>query len=129
MQKFMSIHTTLYFTAGGDAKVVYNIGGGSPQTVTLEFDDALDDYGTLSKDRTSYPQGANVHITISDNWLNVDPTDEDSWTFGSNSTNSTTVYQAFDENGVAAGAGIAGGTTNIQARLKQLLMPEILVYF
>jgi len=92
------------FTAGGDAKIVYNIGGGSPQTVTLEFDDALDDWATLTSDRSSYPQGADVHITISDNWLNVDPTDEDSWTFGTNATNSTTVYQAFDENGQGAGA-------------------------
>jgi hypothetical protein len=102
------------FTAGGDAKVVYNIGGGSPQTVTLEFDDALDDWATLSKDRSSYPQGSDVHITISDNWLNVDPTDEDSWTFGTNATNSTTVYQAFDENGAGAGTTLREGTPNLQ---------------
>src|SRR3990172_6603966 len=108
------------FTAGGDAKIVYNIGGGSPQTVTLEFDDSLDDYGTLSKDRTSYPQGADVHITISDNWLNVDPTDEDSWSFGANATNSTTVYQAFTENGVGAGTTVAGGIRNIQPGLSTI---------
>src|SRR3990172_10621952 len=105
------------FTAGGDAKVVYNIGGGSPQTVTIEFDDALDDHATLSKDRASYPQGADVHFTISDNFLNVDPTDEDSWTFGSNSTNSTTVYQAFDENGAADGSATANGTPDLQVNL------------
>src|SRR3972149_5048376 len=51
------------FTAGGDAKIVYNIGGGSPQSVTLEFDDALDDWATLAKDRASYPRGADVHVT------------------------------------------------------------------
>ena len=102
------------FTAGGNAKIQYNIGGGSPQTVTLEFDDALEDYGMVSTDRTSYPQSANVHITISDNWLNVDPTDEDSWSFGTNSTNSTTVYQAFDENGVADSTAVAGATADIQ---------------
>ncbi|HXV66597.1 MAG TPA: hypothetical protein VD731_05195 [Nitrosopumilaceae archaeon] len=105
------------FTAGGDAKIVYNIGGGSPQTVTLKFEDSLDDYGKLTKDRTSYPQGADVHLTISDNWLNVDPTDEDSWSFGTNSTNSTTVYQAFDENGQGAGVTVAGGIRNIQPGL------------
>src|SRR3989337_1906162 len=92
------------FTAGGDAKIVYNIGGGSPQTVTLEFDDALDDHAKSAKDRTNYPQGADVHFTISDNWLNVDPTDEDSWTFGANVTNSSTVYQAYDENGALQSA-------------------------
>jgi len=105
------------FTAGGDAKIVYNIGGGSPQTVTLEFDDALDDHATFTKDRASYPQGADVHFTISDNFLNVDPTDEDSWTFGSNSTNSTTVYQAFDENGANAGIDQPLGTPNLQPDL------------
>src|SRR3990172_2985298 len=103
------------FTAGGDAKVVYNIGGGSPQTVTIEFDDSLDDHATMTKDRTSYPQGADVHFTISDNWLNVDPTDEDSWTFGANVTNSSTVYQAYDENGAGAGANVREGTPDIQA--------------
>jgi hypothetical protein len=105
------------FTAGGDAKIVYNIGGGSPQTVTLEFDDALDDHATQSADRASYAAGSDVHLTISDNWLNVDPTDEDSWTFGANSTNSSTVYQAFDENGASAGAGVAfaSGSPNLQA--------------
>lgn len=105
------------FTAGGDAKIVYNIGGGSPQTVTLEFDDSLDDWATLSKDRASYPQGADLHMTISDNWLNVDPTDEDSWTFGANVTNTTTVYQAYDENGALAGAKVTGGTPDLIGNL------------
>jgi len=105
------------FTAGGDAQIKYNIGGGSPQTVTLEFDDALDDWATLTSDRSSYPTGADVHLTVSDNWLNVDPTDEDSWSFGSNSTNSTTVYQAFDENGANAGIAVPLGTRNIQPGL------------
>jgi hypothetical protein len=112
------------FTPGGDAKIVYNIGGGSPQTVTLEFDDSLDSYGTLSKDRTSYTQGADVHITISDNWLNVDPTDEDSWSFGTNGTiATTTVYQAYDENGASAGALVANqplGTNDITAGLASI---------
>src|SRR3989304_4497475 len=108
------------FTAGGDAKIVYNIGGGSPQTVTLEFDDSLDDYGKLTADRTSYPQGAHVHATISDNWLNVDPTDEDSWTFGSNALNGSTVYQAFDENGANAGVAIADGSANLIGNLSTI---------
>src|SRR3990172_8385514 len=85
--------------------------------VTIEFDDALDDHATTAKDRTQYPPGADVHITISDNFLNVDPTDEDSWTFGSNFTNATTVYQAFDENGqFAVPVGTIGKVTpNLQA--------------
>jgi len=102
------------FAFKGDAKIVYNIGGGSPQTVTLVYDNKLEDFGKLTMDRASYPQNANVHLAIGDNFLNVDPTDEDSWTFGSNSTNSTTVYQAFDENGVAL-TGNPKGTPDIQA--------------
>jgi hypothetical protein len=108
------------FTPGGDAKIVYNIGGGSPQTVTIEFDDALDDHATMTKDRTSYPQGSNVHLTISDNWLNVDPTDEDSWTFGTNVTNTTTVYQAYDENGALAGARVIQGTPDLIGNLSDI---------
>jgi hypothetical protein len=33
------------------------------------------------EDRAKYPQGAQVHFTVEDPWLNIDPTDEDSWTF------------------------------------------------
>ena len=87
------------FATDTDATIVYNIGGGSPQSVSIEFDDDLDDFASLSMDRTSYPPGAHVHFEISDNWLNVDPTDEDSWTFGANATNSSTHYQVYDENG------------------------------
>ena len=31
--------------------------------------------------------------------MNLDPTDEDSWTFGTLPTNATVFYQLFDENG------------------------------
>ncbi|MEM4378825.1 MAG: hypothetical protein QXX85_07585, partial [Candidatus Nitrosotenuis sp.] len=37
--------------------------------------------------------------------LNIDPTDEDSWTFGTKSTNATTFYQVFNEDGQKAGDG------------------------
>jgi heme/copper-type cytochrome/quinol oxidase subunit 1 len=33
-----------------------------------------------------FPTGANVHLTLTDVQLNIDPTDEDSWTWGTNST-------------------------------------------
>ena len=33
--------------------------------------------------------------------MNIDPTDEDSWTFGTLPTNATIYYQLFDENGAA----------------------------
>jgi hypothetical protein len=46
--------------------------------------DTADGYADLSLDRTTYPTDAQVHMTISDIWLNIDPTDEDSWTFATN---------------------------------------------
>src|SRR3990172_2737719 len=91
------------FTAGGDAIIKYNIGGGSPQISTIEFDNSLDDHpksgGTLDRSDGKYPRGASVHGTLNDVLLNIDPTDEDSWTFGSNATNSSTFYQVFNEDG------------------------------
>ena len=38
-------------------------------------------------------------VTIGNNEMNLDPTDEDSWTFGTLPTNATVFYQLFDENG------------------------------
>ena len=50
------------------------------ETVTLAYD-TVEDYAELMLDRTKYPQMAHVHITITDTWLNIDPTSEDVWTF------------------------------------------------
>jgi len=51
---------------------------GSDEVVTLDYNSAdIDDYASLTLDRTSGPQGAEVHITITDNQLNIDPTNED----------------------------------------------------
>ncbi|MBS3926344.1 MAG: hypothetical protein KGZ34_06620 [Nitrosarchaeum sp.] len=80
----------------GNVVVTYNKGGGA-QTTTLTFD-TVDQFANVSLDRSVYPQGAQVHATITDAWLNIDPTDEDSWTFGTFGTVSTN-YQVFNENG------------------------------
>ena len=43
---------------------------------------------------------------MTDVQLNIDPTDEDSWTWGTNATEGTTVfYQLFTENGAADADG------------------------
>ena len=55
--------------------------------MSLEFDDNADG---LSLDRTNYPQGAQVHVTIGDHRLNIDPTKADVWTW--NMANSTAMY-------------------------------------
>ena len=71
------------FSAGGNVIVKYNKGGGS-QTTTLTFDTIPSNLINVASDRTTYPLGAQVDLTMSDPQLNVDPTDEDSWTWGSN---------------------------------------------
>ena len=82
---------------GGNVVIQYNKGGGA-QSTTLTFD-TVDDFAGIELDRTSYPQGADVHATITDPWLNIDPTDEDSWTFATAGDNEAIFYQVFDESG------------------------------
>ena len=104
----------------GNVVVQYNKGGGV-QSTTLTFD-TVSAFAGVDLDRTSYPRLSQVHATITDLWLNIDPTDEDSWTFGTNATDdgSGTYYQVFDENG-----GIASvNSTNIVDSLGSLMCEE-----
>ena len=61
----------------GTIEIQYNKAGGT-QTTTLSFDSNADG---LSLDRTSYPPGAQIHVTIGDHRLNIDPTKADVWTW------------------------------------------------
>ena len=67
------------FVMGSDIDVEYD-NGQDDQVITLTFD-TVEDYAGLSLDRTAYPAGAQVHVTITDTWLDIDPTDDDWWTF------------------------------------------------
>ena len=87
----------------GNVIVQYNKGGGA-QSVTLTFD-TVDNFAGLELDRDEYPSSSQVHATITDLWLNIDPTDEDSWTFGTDPENPAIYYQLFDENGIKKGDG------------------------
>ncbi|MBA4719126.1 MAG: hypothetical protein HRO68_08560 [Nitrosopumilus sp.] len=126
----------------GPVKVLYDKGG-DPQSVTLTFDTVdqlLDDEENavtrVDIDREVYPQGAAVHAIIWDTWLNIDPTDEDSWTFGTNSTylaadtaagdndGASTNYQVFDESGGIQGAGITGGIIDISPVLSTMMIRD-----
>jgi hypothetical protein len=89
----------------GSVVVNYNKGGGT-QSTTLTFD-TVDQFADLESDRTVFPTGANVHLTLTDVQLNIDPTDEDSWTWGTLASNNTVFYQLFDENGATDGDGFA----------------------
>ena len=64
------------YTFPGTIEIQYNKAGGT-QISTLTFDDA--DSPGLSLDRSIYPAGAQVHVTIEDNRLNIDPTSDDIW--------------------------------------------------
>jgi len=81
----------------GNVVIQYNKGGGA-QSTTLTFDTA-DEHAGMDLDRDIYPRDSQVHATITDLWLNIDPTDEDSWTFGTDADSLGTFYQVFDENG------------------------------
>ena len=75
------------FVMGSDIDVEYD-NGQDDQVITLTFD-TVEDYAGLALDRDVHPAGAQVHITITDTWLDIDPTADDSWTF---STDGGTLY-------------------------------------
>ncbi len=83
----------------GNVVVQYNKGGGV-QTATLTFD-TVEGFASSDLDRSVYPLGSEIHATITDLWLNIDPTDEDSWTW--NTADGTAYYQLFNENGARVG--------------------------
>jgi len=88
------------FTPTGSAIIKYTKGG-STQTTTLAFDTMTGKSVTF--DRSLYPNDSVVHFTVTDFQLNIDPTDEDSWTYGSNvrdsTSNRTVYYQLFNQTG------------------------------
>ena len=63
------------FDDDSDIAVVYG-----DETITLHYDADLDDLVTVSTDRANgVPEGGQVHVTVSDFRLNLDPTGEDAW--------------------------------------------------
>ena len=107
----------------GNVIVQYNKGGGV-QSTTLTFD-TVDQFADVELDRAVYPQGSNIHATITDLWLNIDPTDEDSWTFGSLDGSASTNYQVFDENGGRVGdINGTAGVIDISGSLGSLMCED-----
>ena len=107
----------------GNVVVQYNKGGGV-QSTTLTFD-TVDQFAGAELDRAIYPQGSEIHTTITDLWLNIDPTDEDSWTFGALSGSASTNYQVFDENGGRAGdTNGTAGVIDISGSLGNLMCED-----
>ncbi len=118
---FIQLYT---LSEGGNVVITYNKGGGV-QSTTLTFDD-VDEFAGIELDRSSYTPGAPVHATITDLWLNIDPTDEDSWTFGTTGTGEegSTNYQVFNENGAAVGDIVSNTDNNLLTNALDDLMCE-----
>ena len=49
------------------------------ETITLHYEEDLDDLATIRTDRTGVPENGQVHVTVSDFRLNLDPTGADVW--------------------------------------------------
>ncbi|MDE1831188.1 MAG: hypothetical protein KGI02_02330 [Thaumarchaeota archaeon] len=87
---FSSIPTPVtvdYQKAGGD------------QIVTLIFDKIPSNMINAYSNRPDFPPGAEIQGDLIDPQLNIDPTSEDSWTWGISPINNTLYYMAFDRNG------------------------------
>lgn len=87
------------FSFNDNVTILYNKGGGT-QKVVLSYSEIPNI--SLNMDRTGYPKGAEVFVTINDMQLNQDPTSVDSWTFNVNSPKAA-FYQAFTETGADSG--------------------------
>ncbi|HEV2193100.1 MAG TPA: hypothetical protein VGR54_05725 [Nitrosopumilaceae archaeon] len=116
---------------------LYDFGGAQPdtvQTVTIDYNKAGgDQISTLtfariptnlvssSVDRTAYPPNSQVFVTLNDPQLNIDPTEEDSWTWGANATNSTLYYMAFNRNGGLDADGNTAAMQNLIGNLTKFM--------
>ena len=85
-------------------EIQYNKAGGA-QIATLDFDDNADG---LSLDRSHYPLGATVHVTIGDHRLNIDPTSADIWTW--DMTNDNKYYGAVEVDRDIGGSPLDGSS-------------------
>ncbi len=93
-------------------KVVYNKGG-SAQEIDIKYEADMDDFASFDVDRSKYPHEAHVHLKIEDNILNIDPTDEDIWTWTATLDDGAPItdvyYQMFDSEGTPASNVTTGG--------------------
>ena len=86
-------------------EVRYTKGGGA-QTVSLTYETA-EDYASITSDRASgnapisatYPRSAQVHVTLTDTSLDIDPTDVDTWTWSTTPGSEKVYYRVFDDGG------------------------------
>lgn len=98
-----------------DVTIMYNAAGGS-QRVDLKYEPVSNI--SLTLDRDVYPPNSQIHTIIKDFQLNIDPTDNDSWTFNVVSPWGT-FYQAYDNNGQNS-ANTRNGLVNLISSLTNL---------
>ena len=86
---------------------------GGDQIVNLTFDRIPQNLITTTVDRNAYPQNSAVFVQVNDPQLNIDPTEDDSWTWGTSPANNTLYYEAFTRNGILDADNYCGlgGTT------------------
>lgn len=111
------------FSSGGNVVIKYNKGGGT-QTTTLNFNSIPSSLVNALPDRNNYPRGAQIHVTLTDPQLNIDPTDEDSWTWDTNPSNNRLFYQLFDETGAVDADGFPNAAQNIINNLTELMFEK-----
>ncbi len=96
---------------------------GGDQIVNLTFDRIPTSLISSSVDRTAYPVNSQVFVTINDPQLNVDPTEEDSWTWAANATSNKLFYMAFNRNGIAdADGNVTAGKQAMQNLIGNLTL-------
>lgn len=93
---------------------------GSVQSVTLVFDRIPSNMIGIVSNRAYWPRGGQVHGDLIDPQLNVDPTEEDSWTWGTSASNNTLFYQVFDRSGNLDADGTAG-MQNLMGNLSSMM--------
>ncbi len=106
--------------SGDDVIVKYEKDGGT-QSVELTFD-VVDQFTTMTLSKIFYRLGENITIDLTDPMLNIDPTDEDSWTWASISGSDELFYQLFDENGSADADGTSGALNINEGSNLEILM-------
>ena len=101
----LSRYSTLMTTS--DIDIVYG-----SETITLHYDQDLDSLATVSVDRNNVPTGGQVHVTVSDFRLNLDPTGEDVWVMYANGSAAYDMVNAAPNTNLHRPADITADPTN-----------------
>ena len=87
------------------------------EKVSLIYKSAdLDNYAGLTMDRNSASQGSELHLTITDTALNIDPTDEDVIIFFVNAEGTASTSDMMWSNGTVLGNGVSTVMFEAQSR-------------